>query len=238
MGEHLRGVRTIRAAYQIHLAAVAEPIEDFIEILHGHRRRIQTGIRIHRREAGLQPGFRQGAARKVVEVAVAREQIAAKRAVVAGAALIDEQQVARGPRLCKTLRHVTDEVGRRLPRASGQKDERLTLRSRHSCGDDDDAKRDAAASTRASVFEHVSHAAARRAIQPHNRAGCKNDRFVRASSRRRCAGWQLAARGQGEKRSDDTQYAKGRSLQHRHANYAGATSTFTTVFTEFAMKHA
>jgi hypothetical protein len=134
----------------------------------------------------------------MIELACSFDQIAAKRAVMSGAALIDENEIARLIGRSETLRYVCDDIGGGLSRSASKENDGIILARIFARWYDDDAKREHSAATRGAILEYVSLPAASRALKPFDRARQQHDRRCR-STRLQC--WRrgvAASRGKGQ----------------------------------------
>src|SRR5262245_13729737 len=151
----------VRAAPKVD-PRIAERGTHGLEVLDPRRRRVLRGIDAARRELGRAIG---GARHDVdveraLEALVRLERFAVERRRAPGATLVDEYDVAILADI-EEQRCEGSEIGRRLPWAPGQDEQRIGARTQRVRGQHRDGQRDLASPRLVAVFGYIERAALR-----------------------------------------------------------------------------
>ena len=152
-----RGARAVGAAVDVDLV-VAEERADIVEIVHRDRRRVERQVGVVLRLAGLEAierllvGLHERLQRIVVVVAVERIRLA-------GAALIDEDDVAIVLHAAEDLADHLGQLGGALAGSAGEEEQRIGLRIGAERRQHDDVQIDLAALLGGAILVDLERAA-------------------------------------------------------------------------------
>jgi intracellular septation protein A len=144
--------RAVGAAIQIDVL-VAEMRADRIEVVHRDARRVVAHVGVVTSQAGFQPGKRLLVGFHRLAEGVGRRSTV-ERVRLAGATLVDEDDIAVAEYPPEDLPHLRRELRRRLTGSAGEEEQRVgTLSTQR--GQHDDVQRDAAAGGCLRILEHL-----------------------------------------------------------------------------------